>query len=279
MRTSLSASAAAVATSGAGNTGSVGQGDGMRTRSDVVASADADVLEVENTMDLPNADRTTETTVQRWRRKVYTFFSDPSSSRPAFFFSVYFNLLIVFSTIAFCLQTVPDLNDTYEDTMMWFHIEIFIITQFTFEYVVRLVTAPSRRAFVLSPLNIIDLVAILPFYLELILYAIWGSDTSVTAVAVIRVVRLVRVFRLFKLGQHSRQVRMVARAFARSRDGIFLLVFMLGLAVTFFSTCMYFAETASCTLIDNVWTYNPGTPWAGLPSQYQVTFASLPPPQ
>ena len=235
------------------------------------ASADANVLQDEAIADVVTLPTIPETRVGRWRRKTYQFFSDPSSSRGALYFSIYMNLLIVFSTLAFCLQTVPTLNNSSGDTAVWWTIEIFVTAQFTFEYTIRLVCAPNRKAFLISPLNIVDLVSIIPFYLELVVVAVFGTTSTITAIAVIRVVRLVRVFRLFKLGSQSKQVRMVARAFARSRDGIFLLAFMLGLAVTFFSTCMYFAETASCTLgPDDVWYYNADTVRPGTPTEYQV---------
>jgi hypothetical protein len=248
------------------------------TRDDAVAAAAAAALEARLPEDSAGAAAAAaaaatrakkERRVARAMRAVYMFLSDPTSSKGAFYYSVYMNLLILFSTAAFCVQTIPSLSNSPEDARQWWMIEIFVMSQFTVEYVVRLVCAPNKRAFVVSPMNMVDLVAILPFYLELIIVAIYGAG-SLSIVAVIRIIRLVRIFRLFKLGQHSRQVRMVARAFARSRDGIFLLVFMLGLAVTFFSTLMFFAETASCTLVNDVWVYNENTARPGEPSQYQV---------
>jgi hypothetical protein len=65
----------------------------------------------------------------------------------------------------------------------------------------RLVSCPNKRAYISAPMNMIDLVAILPFYLELVLKAAaGGEEAEVPGLAVFRVVRLVRVFRLLKVG-------------------------------------------------------------------------------
>jgi hypothetical protein len=253
---------------------------------------------------------------RRWRRRVFVFLSDPTSSRWARAYSLYMNLLIVFSTVTFCLQTVPSLNNSPEDVARWWQIEVFVMVQFSAEFAIRLVCAPPPlRAHLLAPLTIIDAIAIAPFYIELLILAIMGAQETLSVVAAIRIVRLARIFRLVRVGEHNRQVRIVARAFlryahalpcaegrapyvwvwggwvclrctlilsrfvcacggytgvARSRDGIWLLVFLLGLAVTCFSTLIYFCETASCTLIEDVWIYNNGTSLPNEPTPYQV---------
>ena len=63
----------------------------------------------------------------------------------------------------------------------------------------QVICCPDRVKYFKEGLNIIDIVAVLPFYLELILTSI-----EIPGLAVFRVVRLVRVFRLFKVGRRQR---------------------------------------------------------------------------
>lgn len=68
-------------------------------------------------------------------------------------------LVIVFSTACFVLETEfkdPSLIE------MWFGFESFAVSIFTIEYAVRLMACPRKYSFVLQPLNVVDLIAIVP---------------------------------------------------------------------------------------------------------------------
>ena len=58
----------------------------------------------------------------------------------------------------------------------------------------RLISAPRRLIFLIQPLNLVDLVCIIPWYINLVI----SQQTNSTSV--FRVLRMVRVFRVFKLG-------------------------------------------------------------------------------
>ena len=86
--------------------------------------------------------------------------------------------LILYSTVMVALETVPDLSDYWP----LFHIsEVVVVILFTIEYVTCWFLSENRRRYPLRPMNIIDLLAILPFYLSL------G-----TSFAVLRSLRLLR---------------------------------------------------------------------------------------
>eukprot|EP00959_Pyramimonas_sp_CCMP1952_P418609 8769536-Pyramimonas_sp.AAC.1 len=68
--------------------------------------------------------------------------------------------------------------------------------------------AEQPWVFVRGPLNVVDLVAILPFYIEhLILPAMGGGGGELAGTRIIRMVRLVRVFRVLKLGTHYGKIQ------------------------------------------------------------------------
>lgn len=75
---------------------------------------------------------------------------------------------------------------------------------FTFELVLRLLACPQLVPFLLSFMTIVDIVAVLPYYILL------AVGTSSNAVVAVRILRLFRVFRILKFGRYSSglQVRM-----------------------------------------------------------------------
>lgn len=87
----------------------------------------------------------------------------------------------------------------------------------------------------LKILNIVDLLAVLPFYIELLV----SAGASVT---VIRVLRLVRVFRVFKMGKNSKGVDMLAKTFYNSFSALALLAFFIALGVILFGAVIFFLE-------------------------------------
>jgi len=98
-------------------------------------------------------------------------------------------------------------------------------------------------------MNIIDLLAILPYFITLgTELADDGSEHSRTSnqamsLAVLRVIRLVRVFRIFKLSRHSKGLQILGQTIKASMRELGLLIFFLFICVVLFSSAIYFAET------------------------------------
>jgi len=161
-------------------------------------------------------------------------------------------LVIVFSTVSFVLETEPALKG--EDMQgMWFGFETFAVVIFSIEYGVRFICCPNRRAFVIAPLNIVDLLAILPYYITLGVAASigvspWdragmaGSATAVRTTTVFRAVRLFRVLRIFKLGRYSAGMQVFYGALAHSATSLSLLGFLMAITIILFSSVMYIVE-------------------------------------
>lgn len=95
--------------------------------------------------------------------------------------------------------------------------------------------------YIRKPLNVIDLLAVLPFYLELIL-------TSGASVSVVRVLRLARVFRVFKMGKNSKGVKMLSDTLAASIAALSLLAFFVALGLVLFGAICYFVEGGTYTV-------------------------------
>lgn len=83
-----------------------------------------------------------------WRRKVWLFFDDSNSSLGAYLWAIFIIVVIMFSTVTFCVETLPYYNtnsDTKDDPFSI--IEIVNVSIFTFEFVLRLLTVPNQKMF------------------------------------------------------------------------------------------------------------------------------------
>lgn len=177
-----------------------------------------------------------KTMVRLLRTQIWEAFEDPSSSRGAYYLMLVSMILIFLSCVTFCVETMPKYRLAGVSKDVFRSLEIFVIIMFTLEYVLRSVCCPRWRRFITHPLNVADLVAILPFYLELFL------PLSVSGFQILRMVRLVRVFRLVKLGSKFRRLSIIATSLAECSDMLLVSLGIAGVSMVTFSTLIYYAE-------------------------------------
>jgi hypothetical protein len=183
-----------------------------------------------------------------YRRMMYDFFERPETPVAQWTnFSIL--MVIIFSIICLIVETTEwgkSLNKN-----LWFLLEAFSTGVFSVEYFCRLIActeAIPRLKFVLAPSNIIDIAAILPFYVEvtLMLANREGGD-MITFLRVFRAVRLARLFRLFKSASaYSSGINVMSKALRLSLQALWVLVFWCTIGVVIFSSCVYYAERMSC---------------------------------
>lgn len=89
--------------------------------------------------------------------------------------------------------------------------------------------------FVSSPVNIIDFVATLSFYIDLVLIKETKSD-------LLEFFSIIRILRLFKLTRHSPGLKILIHTFKASAKELGLLVFFLVLGIVVFASLVYYAE-------------------------------------
>ncbi|HAP70062.1 MAG TPA: ion transporter [Flavobacteriales bacterium] len=136
-----------------------------------------------------------------------------SDSKRGRIFDLFIQALILLSLITFSIETLPDLHDYHKRQLRWF--EIFSVTVFTIEYVLRLWLTKPTKAYAFSFFGIVDLLAILPFYIS--------SGVDLRS---IRVFRLLRLFRVFKLFKYNTAIARLSNAFSSIKKE--LTVFMVG---------------------------------------------------
>lgn len=140
-------------------------------------------------------------------------------------------------------SSVPDSGPQYEietDPALTY-VEGVCVFWFTIEFLVRVTFCPVKLEFVKSVLNIIDFVAILPFYLEVGLSGL-SSKAAKDVLGFLRVVRFVRILRIFKLTRHFVGLRVLGHTLRASTNEFLLLIIFLALGVLIFATMIYYAE-------------------------------------
>ncbi|XP_018418207.1 PREDICTED: potassium voltage-gated channel subfamily A member 1-like [Nanorana parkeri] len=200
-----------------------------------------------------------------FQRQVWLIFEYPESSSSARGIAIVSVLVILISIITFCLETLPEfrdenelpptlskvLNDTQQPsppsglTDPFFIIETTCVIWFTFELLVRFFACPSKPEFSKNIMNIIDIVAIIPYFITLgteLAEQQGNNGQQAMSLAILRVIRLVRVFRIFKLSRHSKGLQILGQTLKASMRELGLLIFFLFIGVILFSSAVYFAE-------------------------------------
>ncbi|CAG8495929.1 15723_t:CDS:2, partial [Acaulospora morrowiae] len=177
-----------------------------------------------------------------WKRELFLLLEDPSSSTPAFYVNVFVSFSIVLSAVLTTVETIPTFRST--SSSVWFNFETTIVIIFTIEYVLRLFAHSDSFKqlwrFVKTPLAIIDFIAIVPYYIELMFHHDTTYDFRFT---ILRLFRLLRVFKAFKYTSTIiMTIEVMIVAVKRSIDALGALFFFMVTSVVLFSTLLYFAE-------------------------------------
>ncbi len=143
-------------------------------------------------------------------------------------FDLFIQALIVLSLISFSVDTLPDLSASARQVLR--AIEVGTVAIFTAEYLLRVAVADRRLGYIFSFFGLIDLLAILPFYV--------ASGVDLRAV---RAFRLLRLLRALKLVRYSQAIQRFHRAFQIAREEIVLffsvaciLMFLAGVGIYYF---------------------------------------------
>jgi len=171
---------------------------------------------------------------ESFRARLHVELTDPwnpavSSMGSKIFFTLVM-MTIFISIISFVLQSMA----RFENWRWWGFFEILCVSIFSFELALRYYAWPGTSAtFIQDPMTFVDVISILPFYLELV-------DDVVTVD--LRWLRILRLINLFKVVRVSSGLNIMFRSVSRSVSGLFLLTFFMFQALLIFSTLMWALE-------------------------------------
>lgn len=153
---------------------------------------------------------------------------------------IFMMTLIVLNVLAVILETVQSIDQEYHQVFYWF--ETFSVICFTIEYLARAWACTSQKKFskpiwgrikfLLTPMAIIDLIAIIPFYLTFL-----NLDMRF-----VRSLRLFRLFRLFKLMRYSHSLTLFGNVFRNKKEELLITAAIMFVLIIVTASFIYFAE-------------------------------------
>jgi voltage-gated potassium channel len=159
------------------------------------------------------------------------------------YFDAFLLILIVLNTIAIVLESINALYATCNKQFRVF--EIFSVSVFTIEYIMRIWTSdfsfPSSKGkigsvfkYLKSPMAIIDLFAIMPFYLPMFI---------LVDLRFLRMFRISRLLRILKLHRYTKALNLIIGVVRDKKDELLATVFVMGFMIMISSTMMYYFES------------------------------------
>ncbi|KAM8743968.1 potassium voltage-gated channel subfamily V member 2 [Acanthopagrus schlegelii] len=208
------------------------------------------------------------------RRKIWNLVEKPFSSVPAKLMGIASSMFVLISLVAMTLNTVEEMqyltpSGQLSGRSYGEHVESICITFFTLEYLLRLMSTPDLKRFGSSVLNTVDLVAILPHYLQMLLEYFSAEDVQLHSGdietvgrvgklgQVLRIMRLMRIFRILKLARHSTGLRAFGFTLRQCYQQVGCLLLFIGMGIFMFSAMVYTVEhdvyNTNFTSMPNAW--------------------------
>ncbi|MED6232318.1 Potassium voltage-gated channel subfamily D member 2 [Ilyodon furcidens] len=183
-----------------------------------------------------------------FREYLWRAFENPHTSTLALVFYYVTGFFIAISVMANVVETVPcgtlpnrskEVSCGERYALAFFCLDTACVMIFTVEYLLRLIAAPSRCKFMKSVMSVIDVVAIMPYYIGLVM-----TDNDQVSGAFVTL-RVFRVFRIFKFSRHSAGLRILGYTLKSCASELGFLLFSLTMAIIIFATVMFYAEKGS----------------------------------
>jgi len=181
--------------------------------------------------------------------KIWLLFEYPETSTAAFVIGVISVIMTLISIVLFCVETLPmfatshcETDDTPNFLDPFFIIETTCTLWFTLETLIRFVTCPCKIQFCKDFKNLIDITAILPYYVTFFTVVSTMSCESAKSSASLAFLRVTRLIRIFKLTKHSIGLQVLLLTFRASIEGLGLFLVALCVSLLVFSSAIYYAE-------------------------------------
>ena len=199
----------------------------------------------------------------RIRTKLWNFLEYPETSKAAQAWAFLSLFMVCISTVTFVVGT----NFEGEKDKLILHMtnqnstEIFLETNddmdiqdaielidniavlfFTFEYVLRLLVSPKKGKFICDKMNLIDIMAIAPFFLSAVLTGLEDMQVIGKAGKIIRLVRIMRIMRVFKMVRHFAGLQSLVYTLQQAYKELGLLFLLVAVAIILYTSLIFAIE-------------------------------------
>lgn len=184
--------------------------------------------------------------------------------------AIFLMIIILINAVAVVLETVDELHAEYAS--VFYIIEVVSVSIFTVEYFLRLWVAPlnplyagrfGRIRYAFSAMAIIDLLAILPFFIPMIF---------TTDLRILRFLRVLRLFRLLKMSRYVDSLNTLDDVIKAKKEELFITLVMITMLLLFASSFMYLLENeAQADKFPNI----PAAMWWGIATLTTVGYGDV----
>jgi len=206
------------------------------------------------------------------KEKIYQILEGaPEAGKKGKFFLIFIISLILLNVLFVILETVDTIENKYREVFYLFEVVSVII--FSIEYLLRLWSCTSipkyskpilgRIKFGITFLSIIDLLAILPFYIPFLI---------TVDLRVLRLFRIFRFLRILKVGRYSESLRIFSAVFKAKKGELFVCLFITIILLILTSSFMYFIEHDAQP---EVFSSIPETMWWGVATLTTVGYGDI----
>ncbi|KAA0723914.1 Potassium voltage-gated channel subfamily G member 4 [Triplophysa tibetana] len=192
--------------------------------------------------------------VMGWLQEVM---DNPNSGWLGKVFACFSVIMIAVTVISLCISTMSDHDsrgECSEKCHNIFIVETVCVAWFSLEFVLRFLQAESKLKFVRNPLNMIDVIAILPYYISLVVDKDEMEEAELHGSAgtghgyldklglILRLTRALRILYVMRLARHSLGLQTLGLTMQRSIREFGLLLLFICVAVALFSPLVHLAE-------------------------------------
>ena len=162
------------------------------------------------------------------KKKLRTIVED-NTTKKGKYFDYFIQLIIILSLISFSLETLPNISEEFRLVLEKF--EFISIVIFSIEYLLRVLVTKKPVSYIFSFYGIIDILAILPFYLNRFL-----------DLRFLRAFRIFRIFRALKLIRYSKALNRFNVAFKIVKEELVLFFIVILIMLFIVSAGIYSFE-------------------------------------
>ncbi|XP_055013373.1 potassium voltage-gated channel subfamily G member 2 [Boleophthalmus pectinirostris] len=222
-------------------------------------------------------------------RRLRDMVENPHSGIPGKIFACLSVIFVAITAVTLCVSTMPDLRaeeergECSQKCHNIFVLETVCVGWFSLEFVLRFIQTQSKCMFLRTPLNVIDVVAILPYYITLIVDTLSvggkksgsGNNYLEKVGLVLRVLRALRIFYVMRLARHSLGLQTLGLTVRRCTREFGLLLLFLCVAMALFAPLVFLAESEFGAKQE--FTSIPGSYWWAVISMTTVGYGDMVP--